>query len=220
MRVLIVSAHPDDETLGCGGTILKHIYSGDEVCWCVFTKGFEPRWHKDVLQRKRDEVLAVSKAYGFKKLFMLDFPAAQLDKLNTSDIIDRFRQVMDEAVPEVIYVVSRTDIHTDHHIVFNTVVSSVKVFNISGVKKILCYETLSSTEIAPPFVERAFVPNVFSDITSQIDRKISIMQLFETEIQPAPFPRSLETIKALARYRGSVIGVEYAEAFMLVREVF
>jgi len=92
--------------------------------------------------------------------------------------------------------------------------------NRRGVRRVLGYETLSSTDAAPPRVERAFVPNVYSDISAYIDRKLEVMALYATEVQPEPMPRSASAIRALARFRGSTISAEYAEAFTLIREVF
>lgn len=219
MRVLVVSTHPDDETLGCGGTILKHVDNGDDVYWCVTTKGFEPNWSKEILDKKYNEVMTVSKMYGFKETFMLNLPTTKLDEISKADIIDKFRNVFQKVKPEYIYVVNRSDIHTDHQQVFDAVMINCKSFNISGIKRIMCYETLSSTEVVPPFIERTFIPNVYVDISKYMDKKLDIMSQYKTEIQDGNAPRSLKVIKALAQYRGSVIGAEYAESFMLVREI-
>jgi LmbE family N-acetylglucosaminyl deacetylase len=104
--------------------------------------------------------------------------------------------------------------------VFDATMSALKAFNRKrGVTRLLSFETLSSTEAAPANPSRAFLPNVFSDVTAFIERKLEIMALYETELQPFPLPRSLESIRALARYRGATVGLEYAEAFMLIREL-
>lgn len=219
MKVLVVSTHPDDETLGCGGTILKHIDNGDEVYWCVTTKAFEPVWSKEVIEEKYNEVTKVSEMYGVKETFRLGLPTTKLDETSKSEIIDKFREVFQKVSPEYIYVVNRSDIHTDHQQVFDAVMINCKSFNVSGIKKIMCYETLSSTEVVPPFLERAFIPNVYVDISKYMDKKLEIMSQFKTEIQTGNGPRSLKVIKALGQFRGSVIGADYAESFMLVREV-
>jgi LmbE family N-acetylglucosaminyl deacetylase len=112
-------------------------------------------------------------------------------------------------------------VHTDHQTIFTATMSVLKPCYMAGlgVRRVLCYETLSSTEAAPPQLTRAFVPGVFCDITPYLERKIEILGFYETEAQADPLPRGQSAIRALARYRGATIGVQYAEAFMLVREL-
>ncbi len=220
MRVLVIAPHPDDETLGCGGTLLKHIAAGDQVSWLIVTRGHEPQWSKDILENKETEISAVKAAYKFEKLYRLDYPTTRMDSLANDEVIAGFHSVIDEAKPTCIYLNHSGDVHTDHRIIFDCVISAIKPFNTSrhGVKRLLSYETPSSTDAAPPNFPN-FQPNVFTDITTFIERKLEIMSIYSSEIQSYPLPRSLDSLKALARYRGATIGVEYAESFMLVREV-
>jgi LmbE family N-acetylglucosaminyl deacetylase len=221
MRVLAISAHPDDETLGCGGTLLKHGESGDELYWLIATVCHEPQWQADTIRRKAVEVERVAEAFGMKKTFKLGFPNARLDTVAVSDLMARVADVISEARPELVYLLHGGDIHTDHAALFTATMSVLKPFYMykRGVKRIVCYETLSSTDAAPPRWERAFVPSIYSEISRFIDRKIEIMQLYETEIHPDPMPRGESAIRALARFRGTTISAEYAEAFTLVREL-
>ena len=221
MRVLAIAAHPDDETLGCGGSLLKHCEAGDQIYWLVVTKAHEPEWSASELERKSEEIHQVSEAYGVKKCFELGFPTMALDIVPLSELIDKIRSAIDEVKPHVVYITHEGDVHSDHRIVFSATMSVLKPFYMArlGVSRILSYETISSTEAAPGAPERAFVPNVFSDITPYTDRKLEIMGLYESEIQPDPKPRGPSAIRAQARYRGAAIGVEYAEAFRLVREL-
>ncbi len=138
-----------------------------------------------------------------------------------SDLIAAIRDVITPIKPQVVYLVHSGDIHTDHHATFLATMSVLKPFYMTqlGVRRVLSYETLSSTEATPPHPARAFVPDVYSDITPYIDRKIEIMGLYESEAQPELMPRGPSAIRALARYRGATIGVEYAEAFKLIREI-
>lgn len=221
MKVLIISTHPDDETLGCGGTILKHRDRKDELYWLIVTETFEPQWTRENIEQRSREVEKVSAFYGIKEYFKLGLLATQLDTIPKSKLIDKVRQIIERIEPDVVYVVNRFDIHTDHQAVFDAVMIVLKPFITRfNIQRILCYETLSSTEAAPAFIERAFVPNVYSDITNYLEEKLKVMSIYESEIQAYPLPRSLDSIKALARFRGATIGVEYAEAFMLVREIF
>ena len=220
MRVLAVSAHPDDETLGCSGTLLKHGANGDEIFWLIATQAHEPQWSAECIKRKAVEVDKVAEAYGIKRCFKLGLPTVRLDTIPQSDLIEKIREVISEAKPEVVYLVHCGDVHSDHQAVFAATMAVLKPFYMAryGVRRVLSYETLSSTEAAPPHPNAVFIPNVFSDVTPHIERKLEIMALYETEIQPDPMPRSPSAIRALARYRGATIGTEYAEAFMLVRE--
>jgi LmbE family N-acetylglucosaminyl deacetylase len=221
-NILVISVHPDDETLGCGGTMLKHHAQGDPLYWLIVTQAHEPQWPKDVIERKAAEVERVAAAYGIHQYSRLGFPTIRLDTIPQADLIDAIRDFTTQVRPQIVYLVHEDDVHTDHRAVFVAAMSVLKPFYMAqlGVRRVLSYETLSSTEAAPPHHTRAFIPTVYSDITPYIDRKIEIMGMYETEVQPEPMPRSPSAIRALARYRGATIGVEYAEAFALVREIF
>jgi LmbE family N-acetylglucosaminyl deacetylase len=221
MRVLAIAPHADDETLGCGGTLLKHRSHGDAISWVVVTRAHQPQWSPDQLDRKEQEIQSVAAAYGFERVFRLDFSTIKMDTVPLGEIISSLHQVIDEARPECVYLNHSGDVHSDHRVIFSAVTSAIKPFYSARhqVKRLLSYEVLSSTEAAPPDRATSFVPNVFSDVSPFIDRKLEIMSLYQSEAQPSPLPRAGESIRALARYRGATIGVEYAEAFMLVREV-
>ena len=121
--------------------------------------------------------------------------------------------------PDIVYLPNRGDVHTDHHIVFQAAYSCTKSFRYPFIKRVLMYETLSETEFAPALPENAFLPNSFVDISNYIDKKLKIMQAYSSELMESPNPRSLELIRLFAKFRGSRIGAEYAEAFMLLYDV-
>jgi len=221
MTVLIISVHPDDETLGCGGTILRHVAAGDAVHWLVVTQGYEPRYAPEIQAVKAAEVERVAAAYGMKKLYKLGFRTTQLDHVPQNELIDGLRKTVAEVRPQIIYQIHGGDIHTDHFAVFTAAMAVLKPFHMSqlGVQRVLCYETLSSTEAAPALVHRHFVPTVYIDITPHLERKLEIMLMFASEIHQDPLPRGSSAIRALARYRGATIATDYAEAFMLIREL-
>lgn len=221
MQVLVISTHPDDETLGCGGTLLKHRAAGDRLSWVVVTQVHEPRWSAEEMGQKSEEVRLVAEAYGVENCFKLGLPTVLLDTVPQVDIIAHLRDAIAEVKPEIIYLVHDGDVHSDHHAVFSATMSVLKPFHMAnlGGRRVLSYETLSSTEAAPPQLARVFLPNVFSDITQYIDQKIDVMALYQSEIQRDPLPRGPSAIRALARFRGATIGVEYAEAFILIREL-
>ena len=219
--VLVVSMHPDDETLGCGGSILKHVDRGDEVHWVVVTQPHSPTWTDDVIEEKAREVDAVARAFRFASSRRLSFGANELERTNFNELIDALRDTIVDVSPDTVYSVSGGDIHSDHEVGFKALTVVAKPFYTDrlGVRRLLCYETLSSTDAAPALAGRAFVPQVFSDITPYLDRKVEIMSIYGTEAQPDPMPRGPSAIRALARTRGATIGVEYAEAFCLIRDV-
>lgn len=220
-RILVIAAHADDETLGCGGTLLKHRAAGDEIAWLIATRAHAPQWPPDVVEKKQAEIDRVAGAYGVGECFRLDAPSTRLDTLPQAELIARIRSAIEAAAPQTVYLPHWGDVHTDHQAVCSATMSVLKTFyqRRFGVRRVLAYETLSSTDAAPSQPHRAFVPTVFIDIGDYLDRKIDIMALYETEQQSELLPRGASAIRALARYRGATIGCEYAEAFMLVREI-
>jgi len=221
VNVLVISAHPDDETLGCGGTLLRHVAEGDQIHWLIATEGHSPRWSKDVIAKKAKEVKSVAAAYSAKSVTKLGFPSARMESLPLEDVIDGIRSAVEKTRPKIVYLPHFGDVHTDHAVVSTATMAILKSFYMKkcGVESVLAFETLSSTEAAPPYPYRAFVPNVFRDVTPYFERKLKIMKMFNTEAQSELAPRAASAIRALARFRGASVNVEYAEAFMLVREL-
>jgi len=221
MRILVVCAHPDDETLGCGGTILKHVAAGDSVLWAIATSAHEPAWAASVIEQKTAEIASVQKAYGIESVTRLGFPSTQLDRVSRRELMAAIAGVVEHDRPEVVYVVHPGDVHIDHADVYDATLAVLKAFRMAslGVRRVLAFETLSSTDAAPPQPHRAFLPTVFTDIGEHLERKVEIMALYATEAQPDPFPRGPSAMRALARLRGATVGIEAAEAFSLVREL-
>ena len=217
-NILVVSPHPDDETLGCGGTLMSHKDRGDKLFWLVATEineslGFE----KEKVESRFQEIELVSKKYGFESKFSLGINTASVDRLSMSDLISRVSDVVKLVKPNIIYFPHFNDVHSDHRILAKAVHSSLKWFRYPYIKKALMYETPSETEFNFLSIDD-FSPNVFVDITDYLDRKIEIMKLYQGEMKEFPFPRSEETLRALATIRGSQSGFIAAEAFQLVFE--
>ena len=220
MKILAISPHPDDETLGCGGTILKDKDMGDKIYWLIITNiDMKNGWDKDIIEKRQKEIETVAEMYGFEKTFKLDYPTAKLDTIPIQEIIESISKVIFEIKPEIIYLPNRSDVHTDHQITFKATYSCTKNFRYPFIKKILMYETLSETEFAPALPENTLIPNVFVDITNYFEKKIEIFKIYKSELMKEPLPRSLEVVEALAKYRGSRIGEKYAEAFVLLKEI-
>ena len=217
MNVLAVSAHADDETLGCGGTLLRHRDRGDAIHWLVVTDAWEGgRWSTETIAERDGQIDRVAETYGARELTRLGYPAGRLDTVAVADVMDGIGGVVARARPEVVYLVHPGDVHTDHGAAFRATMSVLKPFHLRrlGVRRVLAYETLSSADAA---AIPSFVPNVHADISAWLERKLEVMAMYATEFQPEPLPRSASAIRALARYRGATIGVEYAEALVLIR---
>jgi len=219
-KVVIISAHPDDETLGAGGTILRHKKNGDEVYWLIVTDVFETEGFSNerVLSRKK-EIENVSKLYSFNNVYNLGYPTMKLDDTILFELVNKISLIFQELQPETIYVMNRSDAHSDHRIVFDAVMSCTKSFRYPYIKKVFMYECLSETEFSPILPERVFQPNYFVDISDFLNKKIEIMKIFDSELGEHPFPRSIKNIEALATFRGATIGVNYAEAFQMIKYI-
>jgi len=216
-KVLVIAVHPDDETLGCGGTLLKHKYDGDQVYWVILTKANQRITSiPDILQKQKEYVDLVAKTYNFTNWFQLDFLTTELDKYPMGDIISEISRIINIIQPHYIYFNHFADVHSDHKVAFDAIYSCTKNFRYPFIQRILLFETLSETEFAPAISKTTFIPNVFVDISPYLEQKINIMKLFTTEQMDEPYPRALSSIEALARYRGSRIGVKYAEALQLI----
>ena len=221
MIVLIISVHPDDETLGCGGTILKHRKQNDDVCWLILTEASQVLgYSQEFLSKRENQINDIAQEYKFNKTYNLGFPTTKLHTLDFSELINKISSVIQEVKPEIIYTVNRSDIHTDHQVAAKAIMSCTKSFRNPFIKRILMYECISETEIAYPLPENTFVAHVYSDISDFLEKKIEIMKKYESEVQESPLPRSIDNLRALARFRGATVSVQYAEAFMLLRESF
>lgn len=153
----------------------------------------------------------------FDSVIKLDYPTMTLTSQSMLQLVPDLSKVFAQLQPHTIYTLNRSDAHSDHRIVFDAVASSTKSFRHPYIKKVLMYECISETEFAPALAEKAFLPNYFVDITAYLDKKLEVMQVYESELGPHPFPRSLENIKALATFRGATAGTHYAEAFQLIK---
>lgn len=219
-KIIVISAHPDDETLGAGGTILKHTSEGDDVYWLITTNIFEKQgFSKKLILSRQKEIEEVSKKLGIKKTFKLDYPTMTLSSSSVIDMVPEISKIFNEVQPETIYCLNRSDAHSDHRITFDAVMACTKSFRYPFIKKVLMYECISETEFAPQLHEKIFLPNYFVDISKYLEKKQEVMKIYNSELGEHPFPRSHKNIEALAIYRGASVGVDYAEAFQLIKYI-
>lgn len=218
MRLLVIAPHPDDEILGCGGTLLRRKAEGAELGWLIVTRmSVESGWESAVVERREAEVARVTHAVGFSRVFNLGLPPAQLDRVPMSELVAAVSTVFKEFEPEEVYLPHREDVHTDHRAVFDAAAACSKWFRYPSVRRVLTYETLSETEFGLAS-GGTFSPNVFVDVSGYLDRKLDIMAFYASEVGEFPFPRSMDAIRALAALRGAASGFRAAEAFQLLRE--
>lgn len=220
-KILVISVHPDDETLGCAGTLLRHKAEGDLLTWLILTNiNDEKVWGRERIDNRQKEISKVESMYGFENTIKLNFETTKLDQIPLGELTGKISTVIKDIQPETIFLHNRSDVHSDHRVSFDAIISASKTFNNAFIKKMVMYETISETDFAPALQENAFVPNYFVDISGFVDTKIGIMQVYSSELKEHPFPRSEKNIRALATYRGSQCGVDAAEAFMILKEIW
>lgn len=223
MKVLVVAAHPDDEVLGCGGTIAKHVENGDEVEILIIGDGITSRYEEKELNNPKvirqvkkinQDAIKVSRILGVKRLEIKGKRCCRFDKIPLLDIIKIIENKIKEFRPERVYTHTRIDNNIDHGLVFRAVQSATRPMPGNPVKEIYLMEVLSSTEWN--FLD-SFRPNFYVDISNTIDKKIRAIEQYSGEIREFPHPRSGESIIVLSKKRGAEVGLKNAEAFEVFR---
>ena len=217
MNVLVFAPHNDDEVLGVGGTIAKYAAQGHDVMICEVTAWLEQEERTKKLQAQAIEAHDI---LGVKETVFLDLPVVHLKETATHIKNKKFSEVVERFKPDIAFVPHIGDMHIDHAETTLAAMVALRPMGNPQLRAIYAYETLSETEWNIPNVSNAFLPTVWSDITDTFEKKIRAMQCFPTQLHDFPHPRSLQAIEALAKLRGSTVGVQYAEAFSLIRERF
>ena len=215
-KVLVVSAHPDDETLGVGGILLRHRDRGDDVYWVLFTYQM-PGMYKKIVNLRRRYIDDIAGRFGMVNYWIGEFFSTELVNTDINRLLEFVEPIVKKIKPDIVYTVGPYDIHTDHKAVFN--VMSVLSKPVYGVSQFYIYEIPSSTNWAIPWINQ-YKPLVYVDIEKYIEEKLEILSLFEDQIFPYPHARSLEAVRAYAMYRGSSIGLKYAETLMPIRVIY
>lgn len=217
-KILVFAPHPDDEILGCGGTIIKNIANGNEVYVCIATKGAQPLFDEKQVATVRQEALDCHKEIGIKKTFFLDFPAVMMEECHRYEINGKVMNVVKEVQPDVVYIPHYGDMQRDHMILAEACMVALRP-KYFPQPKVLGYETMSETAWNTPNMQNEFIPNVFEDITEYLPKKLEALNFFKSQVSAFPDARSLESMEALAKYRGALMHRGACEAFMLIREV-
>lgn len=217
--VLVIAPHPDDEVLGCGGTIAMHVANGDKVYVCVVTKGCPPLFGEDFVIRVRKECVEADKLLGVTETFMWEFPAAMVENVPRHELNDKFCGLIQTLRPDTVYIPNRGDMQLDHKLVVDACMVAMRPKYKHIVKSIYAYETMSETGWDIPNMSNEFIPTMYCNISEYIENKIKALERFKTQIADFPNARSVKAVRALAEYRGAMINVEAAEAFSVIREI-
>jgi len=225
MKILVIAAHPDDEVLGCGGTIARHALQGDMVYCLILGEGITSRYKQRTkasgrkLKQLKSEVKRAAQFLGTKKIFLREFPDNRFDTVPLLEIVKVIEEVKETLKPEVIYTHHQGDLNIDHQITCKAVLTACRPLKGETVKTIYSFEIPSSTEWTAPRSHNYFMPNVFVDISATLDKKIEALKAYSCELREYPHPRSPEVLRALALRWGSAAGGEAAEAFELIRAI-
>jgi len=222
-KILIVCAHPDDEVLGCGGTVARLVREGYEAFTLILGEGVTSRDDKRNREKREEEIKALkeqavkaNEILGVKEVFIFDFPDNRFDSADFLDIVKAVERVKKEVKPRIIFTHSRTDLNIDHRLVYEAVITATRPMKGEPVREIYSFEILSSTEWNYPL---SFSPNVYFNIEETLERKKEAMKVYFSELRDFPHPRSVEGIEVKAKQRGMESGFIYAEAFELVRRL-
>ena len=225
-RILVVAAHPDDEVLGCGATIMKHIAEGDIVHTMIMAEGLTSRdltRNAEMRAGELSELHAASERLaeflGVTKLIMHSFPDNRMDGVNLLDVVKKIELEVDEYKPDIVYTHHAGDVNVDHRVTHDAVVTACRSLPGESVREILFFETLSSTEWQMMTADKIFQPNIYVDVTEFMEKKRQALEFYASEMREYPHPRSYKGVELLAQYRGLTVGVPYAEAFMLGRSI-
>jgi len=218
MNVLVIAPHMDDEVLGCGGVLCRHMDAGDKI-WVIFIacRIYDHKFDEDKNKIEKTHSLKAKEILNYNEAIFLDMNDEKLD-VCIQEIIIPLEKHIERIKPEIVYIPFKGDNNQDHRAVFDATRVVLRSSVTPFIKKVLMYEVPSSTEQSPPLIENVFLPNYYVNIKEYFDTKIQALRCYETEKRNFPHPRSDKALKVLAQKRGTEIGFEYAEAFMIIRE--
>lgn len=219
-KILVIAAHPDDEVIGAGGTILKHVKAGDAVSVLLLGDGVTSRGAGAAAVKKRaKQAKRAAKVLGVKNVLLEALPDNKFDSVPLLKIVKIIERAIYKIKPKIIYTHFAEDLNIDHQLANQAVITACRPQPGFFVKKILAFEVLSSTEWQIKKKNKLFCPNCYNDIGDFIEKKIKAMEIYQAELRPYPHPRSKQGIRILAQYRGLEAGCKYAEAFQVLRQL-
>ncbi|MAV65266.1 MAG: GlcNAc-PI de-N-acetylase [Candidatus Marinimicrobia bacterium] len=226
MKYLIIAAHPDDEILGCGGSIAKWTHEGNDVHILIMAEGATSRDFQRDRNVKQTEISdlkssakAASKILGVKSIDFADYPDNRMDSIDLLDVVKSVENKIDLIEPDVVITHHIGDLNIDHQIIHRAVTTACRPQPNQFVKFLLSFEVASSTEWQSPSANLNFNPNWFEDISSTLNLKLNALEVYSSEMRDWPHSRSLKAVDHLAKWRGATVGIEAAEAFMLIKKI-
>ncbi len=222
--ILILAAHPDDEVLGCGGTIAKLADEGAVVHVAFLADGVlsrvgDAQVQMEELNVRREAAKKACEILGVKSVSFGEFPDNRMDTIASLDIAKALEELIAVHKPEVVFTHHAGDVNIDHRRMHEAVVTACRPQSGHPVKTLLCFEVPSSTEWQLPGSAADFAPNWFVNISDTLARKLAALDIYAAELRSWPHPRSLKAVEHLAHWRGATVGVDAAEAFMLGRQL-
>jgi len=216
-RILIISPHPDDETLGVGGTIAKSIAEGDDIFVLTVSGHLPPLYKKEDYETTIKEAKNAYEILGIKNSKFLDIPATMINEEPVHKLNSNILSVVNDFKPDTV-LAPFPDRHIDHRLIFESTMVATRPIGLSkSISLVASYETLSETHWNAPYLEPNFTPNYVVNIDDYIDTKLKALSCYESQITKDDGPRSLKSVKSLAQFRGSQSGSQYGEAFFIIR---
>lgn len=223
MNIMVIAAHPDDEVLGVGGTVINHVKMGDTVDCLIIGEGITSRYDKRAEAPKKELIDLKNKSkksaniIGYNSVEFFDLPDNRFDSIDLLDIVKKIEYKIKTFKPEIVYTHHYNDLNIDHQITAKSVLTACRPLPNSTVNKILCFDTASAT--GWNFNSNMFKPTIFNDITESIEKKLDAMSIYDSEVFEFPHTRSLQSLKNRASFWGSHVGLKYAEPFELIRQI-
>ena len=219
--ILVIASHPDDEAIGCGASIARHIDEGDKVCIITLTNGVNSRddvQTKDAQERNEAAINSIN-SLGAKWIGSGDFPDNKMDSIPLIDVVKFIESFKESFYPDIIYVHSPTDLNIDHRIAASATLTAYRPQPNEKYSEIRFFEISSSTDYTVKQLEDSFEPNLYINIDNYWENKLKALKFYDMEMHPDPHSRSYKKIKSLAEFRGAQSGMKLAEAFQVVRRI-
>jgi len=220
-KILVIAAHPDDEVLGCGGTIVRLNKGGYELYTLILGEGITSRdkirdreKRQGEISKLRQQANNANKLLGVREILFFDFPDNRFDTVSFLDIVKVIEKIKNKIKPNIVFTHYEKDLNIDHQITYKAVITATRPVREETVKEVYSFEIPSSTEWSYPL---SFSPDMFFNISETINIKIKALEKYKTELKKYPHPKSLEGVKLIAKNRGMEVGLNYVEAFKCVR---
>lgn len=224
-KILVIAAHPDDEILGCGGTLIKMKKKGFQIKCIFLADGESSRNFKDQrilmdqINKREKQAINISKILKFKQPKFYRFPDNKLDSIPLLKIINIIEREIINFKPSMVFTHSQSDLNIDHSLICKAVLTATRPFSKAYIKRILSFEVSSNSELYFSNNKSFFKPNLFCNISKEIKLKLKVLKIYKNEIKKYPHTRSTKSLKNLAIYRGGQSGFEFVEAFEILRDI-